>query len=1326
MSDIVKVTFDFAGDLPAKVQEVTQGITGMRDKSAEALAIMSKNASEYVERLAIQKKVLAELEAQYKHAKAEFDKVNVSGYGTGHDAARQAAKKLLNDTRAELDAEKRGLVELEKEYSVLQKEIVKTQKKTEEAASKQTGRQTTALTQMRQIREEMARLTNADGTVSTQNLARYDALKNKLAEVGTAYRRTREEQKQLTTGGSTMAGLASGISGIAGAFSAATGASSLFIKDNEKLAAIQTKLQAVMAITIGLQQVSVTLHATSAFRINTVARVTALWRAAQTALNTQLGISLVLTKGLMAGGIGLLIWGVAELVGAFKRWNKEQNEARQIQRESLKSVQDEIVSVKSLEAVLKNSNNAYEVRKSALDKLRETMPGYNAMLTKEGELIGDNTGALKKYIEQVKNAELAKAYAKKLAEAQMAYDDFVASEDNRPGEQRYAQLKRGAQGRTNKAGGGTEERVRVMSAKERELLKTVQMYEKALGKYQTELLKTEAPQDGTKAYWEAQQKSAQLALSAMKDAEKGTEKWEAAVKQYNDASKKLELWDIAKTTKNAITENQVAAETAERLRKIDEARQKIADSEREREIEITQERINNMKDGTDKTIAQIELDYDRRENEIIKKGRELIKAQHDIEHDAWLAANPDWKKKGMTFAASTTTVAQLPTQQVDYLAERFKLNEETKNKALSDLQKKRFKEFEDLEAKRLRITQEYNDKITELERDRTAANSADTDRAIAEAKRLMAAELGALGAEMLKASDFYQKLFEDLSRKGYSTLKTFSEGVKDVLASAKDVKDASGKSMVAIEIPVVGDDGQTVKKAVNVTIEEFIRLKEKSEEITNHLNKKNPFKGIASSFSTLVNIAKGKTNAETKMEDLSNAVEALEAHVKDAKSLMLNWSDSLGGIFGDGVGEAFAEITELADGIAGVGIGIGKMAGGDMIGGITSALGGVAAVVQVIAGWEEKRLAYQQKMLLGQIEYGRLLREQEYDLIGTVGQVKALKDNVEALNWLIAHGYIDNSGKADVWSVISEQYAQRNDAINEEIKNYETMLAELQNRRWDTGWQSSGSLSWTKDSGSIGTLLKGQSPEKIEETLALLDAQGKLQGSTKELYDEWKASGENIGVLRDEIAELYEQMEEFVTGQSFDSFLDGAMSAISDMRNGIGELADFTEDALTKAIISSFKYKVLADALQPYYTALSEQFLSDKGIDKAWADDWKHRLEQELGANVEALNGVFDTLGIDIAGATREASQKGIASISQDSADSIDGKFSTMLIYEDKSLQVATDIRAFITSGLGKLDEIAQNTAYCKRLKEVDENIARLYKSVDGIVREGLLLKKTS
>lgn len=361
----------------------------------------SSKLTEISEQLTIQKSVIKDLETQYESYKKSFDKLNVGGHrNTAQVKEYENAKKMFIEVRAEMNAEKKALSELEKMWQTESNAVNKSN----------TSRQTYA-TQLRKIRDEMTGLIS-EGKQETQ---RYQELQTELEKVGTSYRVAQKEQQNLVTSGSQLSGLASGITAISGAFAAGQGVAALFAKNNEQLAAIQTKLQAAMAITIGLQQVSAALHQTSAFRINTVRKATELWKGAQAVLNTQLGIGVGLSKALMVSGIGLLIAGIAALVQMYDSWkkkqaeiNKLQEEFRNIEIEVAKSMADQSVKVKALISVAENYNSSLKIRNEALRQLKEIMPGYNGYIDKEGRLVANTDAALKNYLATLYKVEKAK------------------------------------------------------------------------------------------------------------------------------------------------------------------------------------------------------------------------------------------------------------------------------------------------------------------------------------------------------------------------------------------------------------------------------------------------------------------------------------------------------------------------------------------------------------------------------------------------------------------------------------------------------------------------------------------------------------------------------------------------------------------------------------------------------------------------------------------------------------------------------------------------------------------------------------------------------
>lgn len=77
--------------------------------------------------------------------------------------------------------------------------------------------------------------------------------------------------------------------------------------------------------------------------------------------------------------------------------------------------------VKRLTSILRDNNQSLAVRQSALEKLRQIVPGYNAELSREGKLYNENTAALDKYISNLRAASRARALSS-------AYDESTKRE----------------------------------------------------------------------------------------------------------------------------------------------------------------------------------------------------------------------------------------------------------------------------------------------------------------------------------------------------------------------------------------------------------------------------------------------------------------------------------------------------------------------------------------------------------------------------------------------------------------------------------------------------------------------------------------------------------------------------------------------------------------------------------------------------------------------------------------------------------------------------------------------------------------------------------
>ncbi len=129
-------------------------------------------------------------------------------------------------------------------------------------------------------------------------------------------------------------------------------------------------------------------------------------------------------KGIAAAAIGAFVGFMIKLAKSTKEVTAAEQERQRIMEQVNSSQDAEINRLAALQKILNDSTKSYEERKAALEEIQKIVPEYQASLTKEGELINNNTDALMRLVEMKKlTAQLDLASTKQL-EAQTNLTDF--------------------------------------------------------------------------------------------------------------------------------------------------------------------------------------------------------------------------------------------------------------------------------------------------------------------------------------------------------------------------------------------------------------------------------------------------------------------------------------------------------------------------------------------------------------------------------------------------------------------------------------------------------------------------------------------------------------------------------------------------------------------------------------------------------------------------------------------------------------------------------------------------------------------------------------
>ena len=294
-----------------------QGLSDISVKSGTNMEESFKKAAADIEKTwgqldtvgaALQKNAKS-LAQQYAEVRAQLKAVQgVNNTGVTQEevfALREKEKAL----REAITLNQQATQEAERQAAALQKTEAALQKykaQSENAASAQTSLRG----QLRKVVEELARMEEA-GQRGTEA---YVKLQQEAGRLQNAMSDAQKQAQILAHDNAGLQGVISAVSGVAGAFSAAQGVIGLFGAENENLQKTMLKVQSLMSITMGLQQVANTLNKDSYLSVAILSKVRAAYNAelakstgalaattaAQTAENASAAAGAVANTGLAA------------------------------------------------------------------------------------------------------------------------------------------------------------------------------------------------------------------------------------------------------------------------------------------------------------------------------------------------------------------------------------------------------------------------------------------------------------------------------------------------------------------------------------------------------------------------------------------------------------------------------------------------------------------------------------------------------------------------------------------------------------------------------------------------------------------------------------------------------------------------------------------------------------------------------------------------------------------------------------------------------------------------------------------------------------------
>lgn len=830
----------------------------------------------------------------------------------------------------------------------------------------------------------------------------------------------------------------------------------------------------------------------------------------------------------------------------------------------------------------------------------------------------------------------------------------------------------------------------------------------------------------------------------------------------------------------------IALEKHDLEKDIEKYKDSIIEKEYESSLEIRQNKINLLEDGYEKERQQIELNYERLLFENKKRSDAMVEAIKENKMREWKIANPKATKEKENAYRDKLDVTEKdfdPSQRA-MLAQYKSVAEETRVKASGDLYKRAIAEFQDYDTRRTEIAKEGEQKRASIEayfsqyarelqeviakagKDKndalakfdseahTAAEKREKEasqkladiagtkeRALEESKRKQEKDIKAVNDEEIestkKTSALFVNLFGDAAEKSRKELHKVITETESLLAYLRETPDEK-------IVPSFGFSAQELRN--------LKQAPEKVKEITDQLKRlkdavktENPFAALSEAINDVFRKAEQGESLpalEVRLKKLASAASATADVIAPISAKLSAMFEAAGS---QNLSEQADALTETMTTVSNIGKGFAQ---GGIVGGIAAAageaIGYVTKAFQAAAAHKKALLEIQKQINDQQLQYNELLRQERLEardletIFGTDKYAKARRALLVAKDW---DEDIKKRIKGDLKTLADyrfslekkEQWAGGRILFDPKAEGDHYGLGMISVK---TGHAKSGFFGLGKGRDLYSGLTQ------IAEYKDLVKANGHLNlelaksiASTREFEGDGKKAFESLIKAEENYEAALKQMDDYLGG-IFGNYATDIMDVIADAFERGTDAAEAFGDVTRKVMRNVAKDMVQAAVLQPVIEQQSEL------VKKAYATGNRDEITNALGTAAHAFADVekvaqeeykkaaemFKQKGIDLSGgsaATREASQKGIATASQDSVDELNGR---MTAVQGHTYNIAENTRMLLATTneiLKGVVGIERNTGNVHaRLTVVEQHLKSVKDTVGDIALKGIKIKQ--
>ena len=750
----------------------------------------------------------------------------------------------------------------------------------------------------------------------------------------------------------------------------------------------------------------------------------------------------------------------------------------------------------------------------------------------------------------------------------------------------------------------------------------------------------------------------------------------------------------------------------------------LAELELKARQKIEDQRIAILKEGYDKEREEASLNFEREKERINREEQQRIELYNKLKAAGEKVTPEQLANISAQAATQRIQAAQIYDATVAEIDGKEKKDNEEKKKKQQETLQELLTKYRDYEAQRAAIKKQGDDDIAKLEAERTEANSAEIDRAIAVAREKVKQGIQSVNdAEadsISKDNDFFKKLFGDYSSMSFDSLQKLISQAKQLRAYLSGKGDAKGITFIS------PDQLKNIEKSP-AELEKLKKALDKLLDTGKGGNNKweNIFKTFEKGFAEL----KGAKGAK----EVSGAIGTISGAASEAAGELANMFDQMGNTE---VADALNGMQQVMGAVSNIGQGFAK---GGLIGGIGAAIGEAANFLtsafaaearhkEALKEIEKAKLDFQRQYNLLLLEQNLLLEKAE-NIFGE-RQVAKAANAIEVYRDALSQFKEELAGDAPTMNWIERMTGDFAGTYRKRLENYQKGFGGLNDAQIVTGHKKTGLFGWGKGKDVYSGILDVY-PELIKANGELDTEMLQVILDTRKMSDETRNYLENLIDLKDAMDEAEQALEDYLQ-ETFGSLGQGMLDSITSAIKGSGTaLENFADQAASvlENLGEQIAYSLFfADKFDDLQKKLKAVYGSGKREEQI-AGDAMHLIDSfydNIGNNVDAAQSWMEAwkdkaaaMGYDLWKNDEEktTTQSGRAgafqTLTQDQGTKLEGLMTSLQMHDASIDENVENISEGIGGALETIDKIKTNT----------DALPKIYDEIRDIKQNGLKMK---